>query len=782
MNKIDKCGQLESRLYEETLSIRDLLLSCYAVLLSTMTNKSTVQIYVQDSNVMKKYHFLVDDENKLVDLVKQSKKTGEDGFKEEETYDGVFLYRKQSDSECQNIAKIPDDCWNLQCIENQCQVALDFSCVGYCDTYYSLMANRMSRIVEQFVSNGKILVKDIERKGRREEVWLKKFTKVNTESIDNLTFHELFEQQAEKYPQRIAVQCGEDSITFGELNERANQIAHYICEYLSGSQSMIGIFMERSISFVASLLGIMKSGNAYVPIDPDTLNPGHNGSFPLKRLAFMVEDTQMEMVISNSKYSGYLPKERITILDTDLTELGGYPKGNLNFPVSRGNIIYGIYTSGSTGYPKVTIVEHSSVINLYQNLKKYAFTYLDGIEQPVVSQNAPFGFDASVQQLVGLLNGYCVAILPEAVRNSVHKLVQYLEEKKVNLFDCTPPQLDLLLSSGILEKCRENLKVILLGGEAIPYKMWKQLRKEKDIQVMNVYGPTECTVDSTIYNINDSEYDYPVIGRPIDNAQIFILDKMLRQVPIGCTGEICIAGALVSRGYFNRDELNEEQFLETDAVRYEGKKLYRTGDKGTFLCDGTIQYFGRMDSQVKIRSHRIELNEIIAILNKHENIKDSLVVMDRSTGYEKLIAYVRSNEAMDFAVEELSDYLAQYLPSYMLPNHYILIYKWPLTANKKIDKKRLPLPRELRLIEKKESRELTDELTMGITKIVSQILKVDYIGQDESFMTLGGDSLRVMTLLAEILSEYGVEIDFQDFFDSPTISFIREKIKAEKGE
>ncbi|SET14164.1 non-ribosomal peptide synthetase [[Clostridium] polysaccharolyticum] len=779
MNKLEICGQLIYRVSEESVTLENTMLACYAVLLSRMYQKNQVRIHVKKGDKACNVNFEVEEDTTIKELICQMKL--ETLCDKKQCADGFFHYIKSEVAEGMEKEDNPVCGWHLQCTERQNVIEMQFLCNGFCDTYYRLMCGRMDKLVAQFTYDANMKVKDLDWKAREEALLLNEFTKITRNEIDDVTFHELFERQAASHPERIAVQCGAESITFQELNERANQVAHYICEMLSGSQSFIGVFMERSIAFITAILGIIKSGNGYVPIDPDTLNPGHNGVFPTKRLKFMLDDIQMEMIVTNDKYEAYLPAGSQLMLNVDKDILSCYPKENLDFPIHKGNIIYGIYTSGSTGYPKLSIVEHKSVINLYQNLVKYTYPCLDGVEVPVVSQNAPFGFDASVQELVGLLHGYCVAIIPEAVRNSVHKMLQYLKDKKVNVFDCTPSQMDLLLEQHILDTCRDNLKLVLLGGEAIPAKMWNVLREEKEIQIFNVYGPTECTVDTTFYKINGCEYDYPVLGRPIDNMQIFILDENFKEVPIGCEGEIFIAGEGVSRGYFNRPELNKKSFLADAPVQFEGRYLYRSGDKGIYLCDGTIQYMGRLDSQVKIRSHRIELNEITTILNQHQNIKDSLVVLDKSTGYEKIIAYIRWKEAKEFDIEELSPYLAQYLPSYMIPNHYMEIYKWPLTANNKIDRARLPLPGKIRKEKMENGNAPKDELLKGITEIVCRILKVDNIQPNENFMLLGGDSLRVMTLLAEILSSYGVEVDFEDFFTNPTISYLYKKVK-EGGE
>jgi amino acid adenylation domain-containing protein len=777
-NKIKNYDMVDKAIAERSFTWEGFLLSSYLVLLCRMDSAESKSILIRDEKSNIVLNFSVTKDISFISFIEYvDKKLSQGKLSDYESYDAVFEYnvKNTEGEECFDQSGQ----WVLSCIKKENSIDFSFFSKMICDEYLILVRDRLLKIFDLFLSNAQDDIHSFNIMSRNEQRLLESFTTGIKQEIPDITFHELFEKQVDKYPDRIAVICGEDKITYQELNAKANQIAHYICENVSGNQNLIGVFMERSINFMTAILGIMKSGNGYVPIDPDTLNPGR-GRFPVKRLEFMLNDTQMQLIISNSRYVEFIPEQDIHILCIDQLDMTKYSTENINHPVLRNNIIYGIYTSGSTGYPKITIVEHESVINLFYSIDKYFYSELIISGQVVVSQNAPYGFDASVQQLVGLLKGYCVAIIPERTRNSINQIIIYINDKKINVFDCTPSQLELLLNEGILDKCRENLKVILIGGEAIPIKMWSKLKAENEIQIFNVYGPTECTVDTAYCRINDNIYDYPVIGKTIDNARMYILDQNMKEVPIGSVGEIYISGYGVARGYFNRDEQNKTCFFNDINVLPRAGLIYKSGDLGTYLPDGTIKYLGRTDQQVKIRSHRIELAEITTALSKNSKIKDSLVVLDQSSGYDKLIAYVIFEKGNHAEANELSEFLANYLPEYMIPNHYMEMEKWPLTANRKIDRRKLPLPEDIRGKTEQQIIESTDEIEFNICRIMARILKIEKIGINENFMTLGGDSLRVMTLLAEILSVYSIEIDFTEFFADPTGRFIKSKI--ERGE
>jgi amino acid adenylation domain-containing protein len=772
-------NKISEKLTHNGVSWRSFYFSSFIVLLNKMYGWEEPKVLVQDDS-QKSMQIKLTDDMSFLELCSRIKECLEEDCPDKACqYDdrdiqAIFIMDKRQ-SQIEQLTEKFSNCLCMACSEDSLNVSYQFKKMNAENSYFSLMEQRLEEISMQYLLFEEIKIKNISIIGKEEEVKISSFVKGDKGEIPDKTFHKMLEEQVIKSPNKIAVICGEDTITYNELNKKANQVAKYIEEKITGDGNLIGIYMERSIEFIISILGIIKSGNAYVPIDQDTLNPGHSGSFPKSRLSFMLNDTKMNLVITKKIYSHDIPSEGREILCLDDGDLKDYSTNNIEKVVSANQMIYGIYTSGSTGYPKLTMIEHRSVINLFCSIDKFAYSRLSEKKNHIVAQNAPFGFDASVQQLVCLVKGFTLCILTEHIRNSAKGIIDCILGNEISVFDCTPSQLELLLNENILEKCSETLEVILVGGESIPDNMWTRLAQEKSIDIFNVYGPAECTVDSTYYLVNGSEHENPTIGKAIDNCNIHILDDEQNIVPIGTVGEIYISGYGVSRGYYNRDELNKNSFFKNPNSSLESAYLYKTGDKGYYLYDGNIRYIGRSDGQVKIRSHRIELAEISTNLCKHRNIKDALVTVNESSGYKKLIAYLILKEANGFDPQDISDFLSDHVPKYMIPNQYIVLTEWPLNQNMKIDKKRLPLPDENHE-EGTNSVESQDELERGLAEIIVKILKIKMITDTDNFMTLGGDSLRVMTLLAEIFSKYNTEIDFEEFFKSPTLKFIKQKV------
>lgn len=772
---LKKNYELKKITEEYSVSLSSLLLSCYITMLQKMNhNKEQNILVVSNSGEVLLKSMTIKDES-FFDFVADVHSSLHTGKKEDNmVFDAAFM----NGVPLIRANRILEQSRGRQlCF--LCQPVADG--IKYCITAKhnnkdldNLMQLRFEELLSQIINNTAVQINELSIISKYEDNLIRGFGLGETYNTPKTTFHKLFEKQVSLHPDKTAVTCGSCQISYKDLNKRANQVANYIREMLPETESLIGVFMERSVDFIVTILGIMKSGNGYVPIDSDTLNPGHD-SFPKKRLEFMLQDTSMPFIITKYLFAPGLADFDVDLLYIDSDELEQFSTENPELEINEHNIAYGIYTSGSTGFPKLTVVEHHNVLNLLFGIDRCMYSILTEPER--VSQNAPFGFDASVQQFIALIKGYCLSIIPENIRNSVNRLIHYIKQERINVFDCTPSQLELLVNEGMLEKCSEDLRLILVGGEAIPEKLWDCLKKEKKIKIYNVYGPTECTVDSTFYCINQSKYENAVIGRPMDNYRIFILDENQNNAPIGCAGEIFIAGDGVARGYHNRKELNEASFLAYTDRFSDIIRVYKTGDRGMFLPDGNIFFLGRDDGQIKIRSHRIELAEITTILNKHKNIKSALVVINDDAGYKKLIAYLAMENNKLFDAKEISDFLSEYLPKYMIPNHYVLIEQWPLTPNKKIDRSKLPLPEELLKAEKSGFDELHNELEKDIAEIMCRILSIENIGLKDSFMTMGGDSLRVMTFLAEILGRYNVEIDFAEFFKSPTIKFIEEKLQ-----
>lgn len=772
-NKNMACFNLHKgskRLSEDSISWTGLFIAVFSTLLSKYKNSQQFNIYCTWCQKMAACS--VCNGMTLGELASAIDLQLKEGENPEAYYDTFDMSITEISFDCQGQKKT----WSLTSHLSGNEIIITSGNDNFTEVEKILFLERLQMIIDRYITDKLFKIGDSAAVGAFEENLLHAFSAGDTSKNKRGTFHHFFQSAVKKYPERTAVICADQQITYRQLDRISDCVANYIYQILPGKENLIGICMERSISFVTAIIGIMKSGNAYVPIDPDTLNPGYQGRFPQKRLDFMIHDANIKLIVTNSNFIGKL---------TDIASCFNIDSMDPNFQINihmlaENNpdcLAYGIYTSGSTGQPKLTLIRHGSIINLWENLKNKVYTGIDSEGYLRVTQNAPFGFDASVQQLVCLLGGNTLCIIPERERNSIHKMISYLIEKKCDVFDCTPPQLRLLFSEGFLEKCGRTVRAVIVGGEQIPVEMWDKMRRSETMLFYNAYGPTECTVDSTLYKINGTSHFYPVIGRPLDNCSIYILDENQKQVPVGFPGEICITGEGVAKGYYNRKQLNDSVFIQNP---FGHGLMYRSGDMGRFQSDGCIVFTGRKDHQIKIRSHRIELDEIAKALCGHDDIVDAVVAVSNHSGYDKLIAYLilRDHTRLDSA--EINLFLSEYLPAYMIPNHYVTMKSWPLTANKKIDRTRLPLPGDF-VKEKLNSQSTDDELMTGITQIVKKILHKEAFAPTENFMISGGDSLQVMLLLSEILKKYNVEVDFADFLEEPTILNLKRKILSKKG-
>jgi amino acid adenylation domain-containing protein len=498
----------------------------------------------------------------------------------------------------------------------------------------------------------------------------------------DVCIHQLFEAAVRRTPDAVAVVYDNEQLTYQDLNAKANQVAHHLQRLAVKPDMMVGLFVERSLDMIVGLLGILKAGGAYVPINP---------AYPADRIAFMLEDAQVPVLLTQKELAKKMPElqARVVCLDTDWEIIAQESQTNPSSEVNSENLAYIIYTSGSTGKPKGVAIQHRSVINLLTGLEQAIFNHHQN-SQLRVSVNGPLAFDTSVKQIIQLLHGHTLDIVPEALRFDGDALLSYLRRSKIDVFDCTPSQLRLLLSAGLLEESEPAPQYVLVGGEAIDESTWQALATAKHIHVFNVYGPTECTVDATVCDLRKADLK-PVIGRPIANTQLYLLDQYLQPVPLGVPGELYIGGDGLARGYLNRADLTSQRFIPNPFKA--GTRLYRTGDLVRYLPDGNIEYLGRTDDQVKIRGFRIELAEIEALLVQHSAVKESVVIAREDVpGDKRLVAYITQNQEQVLTAGELRSFLKTNLPDYMVPSAFVLLEALPLTPNGKIDRRGLPAP------------------------------------------------------------------------------------------
>jgi amino acid adenylation domain-containing protein/thioester reductase-like protein len=585
------------------------------------------------------------------------------------------------------------------------------------------------------------------------------FNATQVEYPHDRLIHELFEDQAKRWPQRIAVVYQDESLTFGELERKSNQLAHYLRDHGVGAGVLVGLCVERSLELVYAVLGILKAGGAYVPLDPD---------YPAERLAYMLENAAPKVVLTQARLRSRLPGGTpVLALDEQADEISRRPATN---PDARAcglrssDLAYVIYTSGSTGQPKGVMIEHRNVLSLWQGIERI---YARSRPCERIAVNASFNFDASVKQLVQLLSGRCVVLVPQDLRWDSAQLLRFIDESQVDGIDCTPWQLRSWLAAGLLEGDRRKLRVALIGGESIDAELWSSLAGSGETDFVNVYGPTESTVDTTFARLS-GDSGAPHIGAPMENRRVYILGLHGQPAPIGVAGEMYIAGAGIARGYLNRTDLTEQYFLRDPFAEDCAARMYRSGDLGRWRADGTIEYVGRSDHQVKIRGFRIELGEVEARLAQHEQVEQAAVIVREDVPHDKrLVAYIVAAAGPNPAIETLRLHVRAVLPDYMVPSAFVILEQIPLTPSGKLDKRALPAP-ELQAYSSRRYEAPQGEVEELLASIWQGLLSVERVGRHDNFFELGGHSLMIVQMM-ELLRRAGLATEVRRVFETPTL-------------
>ncbi len=634
------------------------------------------------------------------------------------------------------------------------------------ETVIRMMSHYLS-ILKAVLENPEIKICQLEYISDVEKTTLlEEFNNTETEYQRNKKIHEIFEEQVRKTPHNIAVEYGSSTLTYKELNEKADKLARLLSAKRTKKEEdvIIGIMVERSVEMLVGILGILKAGAAYLPI-----NPAH----PSGRIKYILEDSNTKILLTQ----GYLTDkidgdiDIVKLEDPEIYKDGGACTSEHSFTGS--GLAYVIYTSGTSGNPKGVMIEHKSVVNLvhglYENIYKKYGDYLN------VALLAPYVFDASVQQIFGaVLLGHKLIIVPEIVRAEGKSLLEFYNNKNIDISDGTPIHLSLLSDCDLQQGNELKVKHFLIGGEKLLYKTVRcffDRFKNSDFLITNVYGPTECCVDSIAFLISrDNIYDVSEIpiGKPLNNHKVYILDKRLKPVPVGVAGEIYISGEGVGRGYVGKPELTAEKYIANPFAA--GQVMYRTGDLAKWLEDGNIEFIDRIDQQVKIRGFRIELGEIENKLLGYNHgsviIKEAVVtVRENDSQIKYLCAYIVANATL--TVAELREYLARELPDYMIPSYFIYMDKLPLTNNGKIDRKLLPPP-EGNIITGEDYEAPRTEVEKILVDIWERILKSSRIGINNNFFALGGDSIKAIQIAAA-LQKYGLSIRTSDLMQLPTV-------------
>ena len=592
----------------------------------------------------------------------------------------------------------------------------------------------------------------------------------NTNFIDlpqNQCMHWLFEERAKEHPGKTAVYFNGKNISFLELNERANQLAHVLRKNGVGPGVLVGICMERSIELTVALFAVLKSGGAYVPLDPD---------YPADRISFILEDAHAPVLLTTSETQQHIKghKSKEILVDKDQNEIEKESKENLQHINKSSDLAYIIYTSGSTGKPKGVAIEHRSDIALFEWGKTvYSKSDLEG-----VLASTSVCFDLSIFEIFFTLTSGGRIIL---VKNALG-LPELPKEANVKLINTVPSAIAELLK--MKNGVPDSVKIINLAGEPLPValvnKIYDSTKAEK---VFDLYGPSEDTTYST-FTLRKKNGPY-TIGKIINNSQLYLLDKHMQPVPIGIAGEIYIGGEGLARGYLYRPELTAEKFVPNPFSIEKSARLYKTGDVGKFMPDGNLEFLGRMDNQVKIRGFRIELGEVESVLRKHPNIHDLIVaVKEDVNGDKKIVAYLVEKNKSENLVSGLRTYLKDKLPEFMIPSVFVVLEKLPMTPNGKIDRKALPEP-EITLKSESESESeillqlsSTEEILADIWK---EILNLGRVGVKDNFFELGGHSLIGVRMFIEIEKRLGVKLNLQTLFKAPTIEELAKIIDKEES-
>ncbi|WP_095989705.1 non-ribosomal peptide synthetase [Cystobacter fuscus] len=574
----------------------------------------------------------------------------------------------------------------------------------------------------------------------------------------------LFEARVRHAPEALAVVMGAERLTYGELDSRANQVAHRLRRMGVGPDVCVGLCVERSLELVVGLWGILKAGGAYVPLDP---------AYPPERLRYMVADSGAGVVVTAGEVAQGLvgPGVRLLRLDAEAEAPGAWPETPVVGGAGPEHLAYAIYTSGSTGQPRAVMVRQGAVVNLIEALHREVYASLEPARR--VSVNGSVSFDTSVKQLFQVLKGHVLDLTPEEVRFDGEALREYLERQRVDVFDCTPSQLLLLVETGWLEETPRAL-TLLIGGEAISEVLWRRLGAARRVRAFNVYGPTECTVDATVCLIGGA-HERPVLGRPIDNVRLYILDGHGRPVGVGVAGELYIGGAGLARGYLGRPDVTAERFVPDGFGSEPGARLYRTGDRARWRVDGTVEFLGRVDFQVKLRGYRIELGEVEAVLREQPDVRDAVaVVREYGPGDQRLVAYVVAGAGVEGAA--LRSVLAARLPEAWVPAAVMSLPSFPLTPSGKVDRQALPLPGGVSRSEGFVPPRTDTERRLA--ELWAATLGVERVGATDSFFALGGHSLLATRLVSRIRSAFAVELPLRAVFDSPTLEALARRVEA----
>jgi amino acid adenylation domain-containing protein len=673
----------------------------------------------------------------------------------------------------------------------QMLVRISYDTNRFDDGTITRLLGHFQTLLEGIISNPEARVSQLSLLTKFEkQQLLGDWNNIHENYLQDKCIHQLFEEQVERTPHNVAVVFENNSLTYQQLNTRANQLAHYLQELGVKPDTLVGICVERSLEMIVGILGILKAGGAYVPLDPE---------YPQERLNFMLEDSQVKVLVTQAKLVESIPEHQAQLicLDTDWEKIAQNITSNPENKSEPENLTYIIYTSGSTGKPKGVLVNHANVVRLFAATdSRYHFN-----SQDVWTLFHSYAFDFSVWEMWGaLLYGGRLVIVPYLVTRSPELFYELLCQEKVTILNQTPTAFRQLIQAeesvkgDISPLLREvgkdsvtetdlSLRLVIFGGESLEINSlqpWFDRHGDQLPQLVNMYGITETTVHVTYRPLSmaDVNSTASVIGRPLPDLQVYLLDQYLQPVPVGVPGEMYVGGAGVAKGYLNRPELTTERFISSPFEH--SNKLYKTGDLARYWPNGELEYLGRIDNQVKIRGFRIELGEIEALLASHPQIWETVVlVWDDTAGDKRLVAYIVPQPEITIIIDEIRQFLKAKLPDYMVPNAFVILEALPLTTNGKIDRRALPPP-NLDISDKYVAPSTPIEEIL--VNIWSEVLKVEKVGINDNFFELGGHSLLATQLVAQIRDRLKIELPLRQLFNTATLAELAQGIEQLKQE
>jgi microcystin synthetase protein McyC len=584
----------------------------------------------------------------------------------------------------------------------------------------------------------------------------------------NNVLHTLFEEQVGLHPKSVAIRCESKEITYQELDNRSNQLAHYLIYHGVKSGDVVNICIHRSIEMIIAVIGVLKSGAAYGPIGTET---------PLERLNYLLNDTKSKILLTDSKTASKYAfniniSQKHILLDAEWDEVKTFSSVRKNSEHQESSLAVILYTSGSTGKPKGVQLSHQSLVNrLIWDTQTYKHLPSD-----IVLQHASLAFDFSILEIFMALGngGKLILARPDFHYDSFY-LIELIQAEKITKMGSVPSLLKSYINLPAFKQCT-SLKQVFLGGEALSKSLQELFFANSSAELVNIYGPTEASISVLNWtcNRNSKEKIIP-IGMPVNNITIYLLDEQQQMVPEFEAGEIYIAGIGVGIGYHNAPKLTQAQFLNIN-VGEQSIRMFKTGDLGKKLPNGAIQFLGRKDYQVKLRGLRIELEEIEYVLNSHKNINSSCIkAIKNQNSQTKLVAYVIPDKNKSLKIKEIKEYLTNKLPDYMVPSLFVEMAMFPLSANGKIDRNNLPEPERFRLLTENSYQKPQNECQQKLTKIWESVLQISPIGIDDTFSSIGGDSLALMQILVLIENEMGYQLSLSSL---STANTIRSQVEA----